>query len=183
MRATIREATMTDAAALAEAHVATWRETYRGLLPDSYLDALTPSGRESIWRRILALPAEERSVLVIAGEGGEIAGFASGGPHREGAEWAGEVYTLYLRRAYQGRGLGRALFATLVARLRAQGVNSLILWVLATNERARGFYAALGGQPLREQEVVFDGLPLREVGYGWRDLRAFDQRAGSDDGP
>lgn len=182
MNATIREATIDDAAALAEAHVATWRETYRGLLPDSYLDALTPAGHEPVWRRILALPDEDRTVLVIAGENEPIAGFASGGPHRGATEWAGEVYTLYLRRAYQGRGLGRALFTTLVARLREQGVDSLILWVLATNAPARSFYAALEGQPLREQEVVFDGLALREIGYGWDDLRVFDRRARGDNG-
>lgn len=178
MHATIREATPDDVAALAEAHVATWRETYRGLLPESYLDGLTPEGREPQWRRILDLPGEQRSVLVAEGPGGEIAGFASGGPHRGTAEWAGEIYTLYLRRNYQGRGLGRTLFTALVARLREQGVDSLILWVLATNERARGFYAAMGGQPLREQEIILDGLPLREIGYGWADIGAIGPRRG-----
>lgn len=181
MRTTIREATVEDAAAIAEAHVATWRETYRGLLPDSYLAGLTPAGRQPQWQRILDLPNEQRSVLVAEGAGGEIAGFASGGPHYGAAEWTGEIYTLYLRRAYHGCGLGRGLFTALVARLREQEMDSLILWVLATNEHARGFYAAMGGQPLREQEIVIDGIPLCEIGYGWRDISAIGQRPESSD--
>lgn len=178
MRATIREATSADAATIAEAHVATWRETYRGLLPDSYLDGLTPAGREPHWQRILALPPAERCVLVATGARGALAGFASGGPAHDSSGYAGEVYTLYLRRDYQGHGLGRALFAALATRLREQGHASIILWVLATNARARGFYAAMGGQPLREQAIVFEGIPLREVSYGWRDTRLIARRGG-----
>ncbi|HEY8598694.1 MAG TPA: GNAT family N-acetyltransferase [Thermomicrobiales bacterium] len=169
MQATIRAATPDDVTALAEAHVATWRETYRGLLPDHYLDGLTVAGCEPQWQRLLALPTAQRCVLIAEGSDGVIAGFASGGPHQGTLDYAGELYTLYLRQAYQGTGLGRALFAAIAARLREQGCPSLALWVLATNERARGFYAAQGGQLLREQAIVFDGIPLREAGYGWRD--------------
>ena len=169
MRARIRRATVADATAIAATHVATWRETYRGLLPDSYLDNLTPAGREPQWREILTLPDEERCVLVATGAAGAIVGFASGGPAHGSAGYAGEIYTLYVRRAYQGCGLGRSLFVALATHLRDHGNTSLILWVLATNRRARGFYEALGGQPLREQAIVFDDIPLREVGYGWRE--------------
>ena len=178
MRATIREATPADATAIAEAHVATWRETYRGLLPDSYLDNLTPARREPQWRRILALPDDERVVLVVSGDADAIVGFASGGPAHDRSEYAGEVYTLYLRRGYQGCGLGRALFIALATRLREQGITSAILWVLATNTRARGFYSALGSLPLREQAIIFDGLSLREVGYGWRETHLIGQGGG-----
>jgi ribosomal protein S18 acetylase RimI-like enzyme len=168
-RATIRKATVADATAIAEAHVATWRETYRGLLPDSYLDNLTPAGREPQWHQILTLPDEQRCVLVVTGEAGVVVGFASGGPAQGSAGYAAEIYTLYLRRAYQGCGLGRNLFSALADQLRERGNTSLILWVLAANTRARGFYEALGGAMLREQSIVFDGIPLREIGYGWRE--------------
>ncbi len=175
MQATIRAATPDDVTALAEAHIATWRETYRGLLPDHYLAGLTVAGREPQWERLLTLPAEQRCILIAEGANGVIAGFASGGPHQGTLDYAGELYTLYLHRAYQGAGLGRALFAATAARLREQGCPSLALWVLATNARARGFYAAQGGRLLREQAIVFDRIPLREAGYGWRDSGSIGQ--------
>lgn len=179
MLATIRTATPEDVTALAAAHVATWRETYQGLLPAPYLDGLTAAGSEPQWRRLLALPPAQHCVLIAEGQDGEIAGFASGGPHQGTLDYTGELYTLYLRQAYQGVGLGRALFVATAARLREQGYPSLALWVLATNERARSFYTAQGGQLLREQAIVFDGISLREAGYGWRDSSSIGQHKGN----
>jgi GNAT superfamily N-acetyltransferase len=167
--ARIREALGRDAAALARAHVDTWRETYRGLLPDDYLAGLTPAGREPQWRRAVERPAGQRCVFVAEDGQGEIVGFASGGPHHGTLGYAGELYTLYLRQGWQGQGLGRGLFQAVAARLREQGMCSLALWVLATNRRARDFYEVMGGRFVREQAIVFEGVPLREAGYGWRD--------------
>lgn len=182
MYATIREATPDDVAALAEAHVAAWCETYRGLLPDSYLDGLTPAGCEPQWRQLVGRPPAEGCVLIAEGAGGEIVGFASGGPHRGLLDHAGELYTLYLRRSAQGAGLGRVLFTAVATRLHEQGLDSLALWVLATNRQARGFYEAIGRRFLREQVLIFEGVPLREAGYGWRDSGAIGRRAGDSHG-
>jgi ribosomal protein S18 acetylase RimI-like enzyme len=170
--ALIREATARDVPALARTHVDTWRETYRGLLPDAYLAGLDAAGREPQWQRAVARPAGQGCVFVVEDEQGGIAGFASGGPHHGTLGYTGELYTLYLRQAWQGHGLGRALFQAVATRLHEQGQRSLALWVLATNRRARDFYEALGGRFLREQAIVFEGVPLREAGYGWRDIAA-----------
>ena len=40
----IREAHVTDAAAMAHVQVDTWRTAYPGIIPQSYLDALAPKG-------------------------------------------------------------------------------------------------------------------------------------------
>jgi hypothetical protein len=42
----IRRASQSDARAIAEVHVASWRETYRGIVPDAFLDALSVAERE-----------------------------------------------------------------------------------------------------------------------------------------
>ena len=46
----IRPATVEDAPALAQVHVTSWRETYRGLVPDAYLDSLSVPERTERWR-------------------------------------------------------------------------------------------------------------------------------------
>jgi hypothetical protein len=43
--------------------------------------------------------------------------------------------------------------------------------VLAENHPARAFYARLGGQPVREQMITIGGTSLREIGYGWGDIK------------
>ena len=178
MQATIREATPDDIPSLAEAHVATWRETYHGLLPAPYLDGLTAADREPQWQRRLTLPPTQRCVPIAEGETGRIVGLASGGPHQGTLDYAVESYTLYLRQAHQGAGLVRALFAAIARRLRKQGRSSLALWVLATNDRARSFYAAQGGHLPHEQAIVFEGIPLREAGYGWRGCGSIGRHGG-----
>lgn len=59
--------------------------------------------------------------------------------------------------AHQGAGHGRALVRAFVGALAARGVPGLHLGVLATNTRARGFYARLGFRelPLHEPDVVY----------------------------
>jgi ribosomal protein S18 acetylase RimI-like enzyme len=55
-----------------------------------------------------------------------------------------ELYAIYLDQAVVGRGIGRALLAQALADLRRRGYQSAMLWVLATNARARRFYEAAG---------------------------------------
>jgi hypothetical protein len=66
-------------------------------------------------------------------------------------------------------GIGRQLTLALVNGMLQQGLHSMLVWVLVDNP-SRGFYEALGGQPLGEADVEIGGAGLREVAYGWADL-------------
>ena len=93
----IREASPTDAAAIARVHVDSWRTTYAGIVPADYLADLSYARREQSWHDLLSTPIPSRCVYVAAQDTGEIVGFASGGPERSGnAIYRGE---LYARRA------------------------------------------------------------------------------------
>jgi hypothetical protein len=50
----IRPATLADAAAIAKVHVEAWRETYRGLVPDSVLAGLSVERGVRAWTDMLA---------------------------------------------------------------------------------------------------------------------------------
>ena len=49
----VRRATIDDAGGIAVVHVATWRATYRGLMPQSLLDGRSVEARTAVWWRIL----------------------------------------------------------------------------------------------------------------------------------
>ncbi|HEU5378014.1 MAG TPA: GNAT family N-acetyltransferase, partial [Ktedonobacteraceae bacterium] len=70
----------------------------------------------------------------------------------------------------QRQGLGRRLFFHVVERLRALGLTSMLIWVLAENS-ARRFYEALGGKMVETGIYRTHGIELRQVGYGWPDIR------------
>ncbi len=54
--------------------------------------------------------------------------------------------------------------------LKAEGANSLVLFVLTRNERARGFYERLGGEAFAEVASKGWGDGLTETAYRWNDI-------------
>jgi ribosomal protein S18 acetylase RimI-like enzyme len=150
---TIRRARLDDAPALARVHAASWREAYRGLLPDAYLDDLNPRRLAVNWRRqILRARRSPQGPLEgnwLVERAGGVVGFATTGPcqakHLRG--FAGELFMLYVDPAAQGRGGGGALFAHATEALAELGFRWLVVGVLEANVQARGFYAARGLQP------------------------------------
>lgn len=171
MSVLIRPALPPDAARLAEVHVTSWRETYAGLMPPGFLARMTDDAmrvrREQQWAYTLQ---EGPDRVQVAELGGALVGFASGGAVRPHSVLAGdydaELFTLYLLREAQGRGLGRLLVAALARELHGRGYQGLALWVLASNG-ARQFYARLGGRELGQKTEAMPGGELTEVAVGW----------------
>lgn len=168
---TIRRARAGDARGIAEVHVGAGRETYRGIVPDAYLDGLSVDEREAMWRRLDAHAADGHGFAFVAVDGGgRVVGFASGGPRRDGPEeYAGELHAIYLLREAQGRGVGRRLAAAVAGELAARSMGSMLLWVFRDNLPARRFYESLGGTFLSSQQFEIEGQAMTEVSYGWRD--------------
>lgn len=153
-----------DARAIAEVHVASWRATYAGLIPDRVLDSLTVAERTALWQRVLS----GGGWVIVARDGSRVVGFVSGGASRDadaGAA-AGEIVALYLLPDHHRRGLGRRLFAAACRRLAADGFRSLRLWVLAENP-TRGFYRHLGGRVDRREDDLVVGVRVPAVRYVW----------------
>ena len=159
-----------DAEDLARVHVAAWRETYRGLLPDAYLARMSEPAHARRFARALKSPGLDEVTLAMADRSG-IVGYAGGGPARTRAAGEGEIATLYLLRRAQGQGLGARLMSDMARTMAARGAQSLIISVLRDNIRARGFYEHLGGAPdAPRQELGPGGRLLFEVTYRWADI-------------
>jgi ribosomal protein S18 acetylase RimI-like enzyme len=159
----IRRARTLDAAALARIQVDSWRESYAGIIPQAYLDGLTYAQHERQWRKSLA----GRGWGFLAVWQGQIVGLAQGGRCRRPKGYGGELYLLYLLRAYQGRGIGRALFDAAHLELARRGFADLVVWVLADNAPARGFYERLGGDLVGQELCEVGGARLKQVAYAW----------------
>lgn len=56
------------------------------------------------------------------------------------------------------------------------GYDSMRLTVLETNERARAFYAALGGNEVGQYEVSFVGRQLQAIELEWTTSRLLLQK-------
>ena len=168
----VRAATPADAPAIGRIHVESWRETYRGVLPDRLLQSLSALVRAAMWQG--ALEREPPVLLFVAQRpSGDLVGFAGGGPCRATSlPHDAEVYAIYLLRAARQRGCGRRLMAALAAALHARGFRSVCLWVLRENANARCFYERLGGEVVGERTAVDGEDTFDEVAYGWDSLES-----------
>jgi GNAT superfamily N-acetyltransferase len=168
----IRPATNADAAGIAQVRVDCWRTTYRGLIPDAYLDAMDVASSTQLWDRVLSAPPNTTSVYV-ADDGGETVGFAAGNELEE-PRYAldAELSAAYVRRDRQRTGIGRRLVDAVARAQQANGAHGIIVWVVAGNKGARAFYERLGATLLVEQPFEWDGMPLVEAGYGFADIGA-----------
>jgi ribosomal protein S18 acetylase RimI-like enzyme len=176
----IRVATLDDARGLGTMHVASWRETYTGVLPDKMLSSLSVEGRVAMWDQILRQPTTSSSTVVyLAEREGSILGFGSCGAQRtenlKDRGYDGELSAIYVLRAFQGQGIGARLLGRMSLDLLGRGFSAAALWVLRENLRARRFYEFHGAEIIAEREEVRDGAVLVELAYGWNDLKELNQ--------
>jgi GNAT superfamily N-acetyltransferase len=161
----IREATVVNANAIAEVHVASWRVAYPGILPAAYLDSLSVDARADRWHRSLAAG---RPRVLIADVDNTLVGWIAFGPSRDGdkdAGW-GEIEALYVLPAHWGAGVGRRLMECARRKLTEAGFTDVLLWVLAANEHARAFYSQVGFESDGSSRGIrIAQAPLIEVRY------------------
>ncbi|WP_293906206.1 GNAT family N-acetyltransferase [Phenylobacterium sp.] len=160
-----------DAGALARVHVAAWRETYQGMLPEAYLARMSEAAHTRRFAHALIRPGPD-DVTLAAADRRDVVGYVQGAPSRRRAAGEAEVATLYLVRAAQGRGLGGRLLRDAARALAARGATSLVISVLRDNVAARAFYEHLAGvaEPAR-LEPGPGGQMFHEVAYRWADIR------------
>lgn len=149
-----------DAERLARIHATGWRESYQGQLPPEVIAAVGGARLLGRWQRTFA---EGKSRIAIADD----LGFAEAGRQRAD-HWAArgfpvEICAIYVLRAAQGRGLGRALMALALG----PDPQPFTLLVLETNTAAHGFYEALGGRHLATVAEQVFGHPVTSRVYGW----------------
>ena len=167
----IREASLGDAAAIAQVHVDSWRSTYRGIIPDTILAELSYEQRERQWEETVGDTEQREFVYVAENPATGIIGFASGGAALDKSDqlYKGELFSIYIQDAYQHQGLGRRLFLRVVERLIQMKLTSMLIWVLAENP-ARGFYETLGGRFVKTGSFEIGGKKIEQVAYGWADI-------------
>ena len=137
-----------------------WKTSYRGIVPDDYLDSI-PAGR---WASKVDNPSWHTLVCL---EDGQIIGTSSFCESRfDVFEGYGEIISIYLLPEYVGKGCGRQLMERALSELRKQGYTKAFLWVLEENNRARAFYEKMGFTISDKSiESNIGGKDLKEVSY------------------
>ena len=160
----VRPATLRDAKAIAEIHVAAWQDAYKGLLPDATLETLSVQKRQAYWRE--AIDHCEPQVMVahidigIMGFVGFVRSRDKGTPSS-----TGEIWALYAKPVHWDKGVGLALWDAAREGLQEEGCTNVTAWVPLRNERALRFHELAGFK--RElstaKTAVIGGVKIEEV--------------------
>jgi L-amino acid N-acyltransferase YncA len=151
-------------------------EIYRPSVTDSFVsfEEEAPTAAEMAERIESTLA---RTPWLVAVDRGEVVGYAYAGHHREraGYRWSVDV-SAYVRADRHGRGIGSALYRSLIRILTAQGFANAYAGITQPNPASVALHRSIG------MELV--GV-YRGVGYklgAWRDVAWYQLRLTNDPG-
>lgn len=150
----IRKATPADARAVKSAHYHAYQVSYRGYLPDEFLDAMAVD-EAAIERTANKIKEVEYYVAEVDGQ---VIGFAILCYPEDKAV---EIQALYVHPDFQKHGAGSALIKEISRIKKAEGYKTLIAWTMKRGP-SLGFYLKQGlkiSHPTQEKLWQFD-IPI-----------------------
>jgi GNAT superfamily N-acetyltransferase len=163
-----REATVADCSAVARVHVSSWRGSFAGIVPQSFLDNMSVENRTKAFEK--RFPTPDYKMYVAEAKENGIVGFADFGAPRDSIDrYEAELYAIYLLPEFQGRGVGAELFRRGVEDLVKKGVSSMYLLALEASP-FRPFYEKMGGHVIAKQQKEIEGIIFDVLVYGWDKL-------------
>ena len=151
---------------IAEIGFASWNAAYAGIVPGEFLVSYTPGKRAAALRRALVTRTEEYEYYLFRNCGAAV-GYAIIGPPQgdEAPKYAGEIHAVYFVQDSWGKGLAGEAMSFCIERLKLLGYESVVLWVLEDNMRARSFYQKHGFSDDGHGKEINIGKPLFEIRY------------------
>ena len=136
----IRCAYKSDVPEIARIFINSWRNSYRGILPDDFLNFMTLEGSTSKWQDYIGFK-QHRIFLPV--RDGEILGFCAV-KKDESVENCMYIDSLHIRKEEQNKGIGTALILHSLEYARNNGYSQASITALCGNDGAKSLYERLG---------------------------------------
>jgi GNAT superfamily N-acetyltransferase len=139
----VRPATLRDAKAIAEIHVAASRSALEGILSDEHLKGLSVEKRQAFWREAIDLCEPQ---VWVASANGQVLGFVGYDRSRDDRTppTTGEIWAIYVAPEHWSTGVGLALWDAARDGLIEEGCTKATVWLPLRNERALRFHELAG---------------------------------------
>ena len=137
----IRRAMQNDARQIAEIIVEDWKNAYRGIIDDDFLDSMSVEER---YQREL----QRYQIYKVAAVNEKIMGL-TWNEIDDNDDSDCEIIALYVKYEERKSGIGRELFLDSVEEFKSQGKKRMIIWCLKENYEARKFYEKMGGDEFK----------------------------------
>ncbi|WP_166846792.1 GNAT family N-acetyltransferase [Isoptericola sp. BMS4] len=146
----VRPAVPGDEEAVTRVQVSAWRATHEAALGDGVVDALDTGAMRDRWAQAITAPPGEGFAVLVALAGPEIVGFAAVAP--------GQVVALEVEPEHQRGGHGSRLLSAAVDRLRSDGAEEVVTWVLDDDTARERFLSAAGLGPDGRERTLATGV-------------------------
>ena len=162
MNYVIRKKERKDCADVAHVVTIAWNETYRGIVPDEFLDNLYTNEGQRTKNSFNNFDEKENHQYVLEVDD-KVVGFINVGSSDETEfENCGEIYAIYIINGYKGFGYGRKLIDVGIKELKKMKFNKIVIGCLNGNP-SNEFYKKLGGKFIKTR--IFEKLQLPENVY------------------
>jgi GNAT superfamily N-acetyltransferase len=166
----LRQAVASDAETIAALHTESWRSSYRGILPDHFLEGSIVGHQKKQWADKLNPDSQHRIFVKVAEQENCLVAFVCVLLDKE-AGWGAELDNLHVQPHLKGQGLGKQLMSEAATWVLEQRVDTMYLWVFEDNHPARAFYDKLNGQVIERKMMQISGNPEKPLlRYVWREL-------------
>ena len=169
-------ASKADKSAIVALHAQSWREAYKTILSDDFLQNSLMQNRLDVWTERFDQP-KDNQYIVVAYDNNELCGFicAYGNEH---PKWGTFVDNLHVTSVRKGQGIGKSLMQNVIdwSKLQYFG-KGMYLEVLADNTSAQRFYDGLGA--VNQGEAYWqppEGQPVKEFLYVWESLDSYGNK-------
>lgn len=158
----IRKRTREDCPDVAHVVTVAWNETYKGIVPDEFLNSLYQNGEERAKKSYNKFDESKNHQYVLEVDN-KIVGFVNVGLSDEADyENCGEIHAIYIINGYKGYGFGKKLIEVGIKELKSIGFNKMVIGCLVGNP-SNEFYKHIGGKYIKQR--IFAKLQLPENVY------------------
>lgn len=166
----LRPAELSDFKAIAKLHVDNWRENYRGILSDNYLDNQVEKDRLTTWYRRMKSPVKNQTVTIATFDN-MFAGFCCL-YYDDDPIFGSLIDNLHVTSNLQRSGIGKMLVIDCARKVYEKAKKkSMYLWVYESNINARIAYERLGGTNFETiQKGNPDGTSSKTCRIIWDDI-------------
>ncbi len=168
----IKEMTVDDAYDFMYVNTISWNETYRGIVPDEFLDKIMnkiPENAEKLKNKFKETSdsTDKRFLLYVDNEAVGVFGIDKS--REEEYPNSGELCIFYLLKKVQKQGYGKIMFEKAKEELRKMNYYDMIIVCLKDNP-TNEFYKHMGGKKVLSKKRITGGKELEENIYYYKKI-------------
>ncbi|MGL5312010.1 MAG: GNAT family N-acetyltransferase [Peptostreptococcaceae bacterium] len=164
----IRDAVYDDIDHISELYILNWKETYKGLLSEDYLNSLNKEYVVEKWIKYL----ENENRVFVAYEENEFLGFVASKKDDEEDYWY--LDSLHITKNSRGKGIGTKLIHRVGQYALNNGYECMSICIVKGNDNAKRIYEKLGAVHYKDFIDDFGGVKSDSQKLIWKNLNVFN---------